>query len=315
MHTSTIAHQKSMGKAEHDRQEASGHKADDAAAAAAPHNPGATDLRGGGDAGKHSSRDTVNAMKERQHAKVVSAAAAGGGGGVSEKQHTTTTTTAPDKHKETVREHEKEQDQWVGHGKGNKVLDLATGKMVDFDPSSKASSTKADGVNPKSGGQHKQQHQQQHQALHSPSAAAHKAAGEDDVKDGAGKKPGGGGDGKKHHKHEFHGENLNVKHMHGRSGGAGGDKDDYSAELEAIHSTSSGEGWHKPGYVDPMTQKIRHDRQRAHDLELEEESVGFGFIFGVGVMALLGTYGKRIKRCLVAKAKENVAAEKRRIED
>jgi hypothetical protein len=117
MHTSTIAHQKSMGKAEHDRQEASGHKADDAAAAAAPHNPGATDLRGGGDAAKHSSRDTVNAMKERQHAKVVSAAAAGGGGGVSEKQHTTTTTTAPDKHKETVREHEKEQDQWVGHGK------------------------------------------------------------------------------------------------------------------------------------------------------------------------------------------------------
>jgi hypothetical protein len=57
------------------------------------------------------------------------------------------------------------------------------------------------------------------------------------------------------------------------------------------------------GLCDLIPFRKRGGRQRAHDLELEEESVGFGFIFGVGVMALLGTYGKRIKRCLVAKAK------------
>ena len=41
------------------------------------------------------------------------------------------------------------------------------------------------------------------------------------------------------------------------------------------------------GLCDLIPFRKRGGRQRAHDLELEEESVGFGFIFGVGVMALL----------------------------
>ena len=59
--------------------------------------------------------------------------------------------------------------------------------------------------------------------------------------------------------------------------------------------------WHKPGYmyVDPTVQQHLRDKKRHDQVVVEEESGIFGFIIGAGITAVLATYGKRIKRCMV----------------